>query len=258
MKKSLYYRATFARPNKVKAAILQFFFSIASYPRLLLEVFIRSNFGERYFSLHSFIFLFFALFLLPFGLDSAAGYYNQSGTILRHFVWYGYLAGFLYFGIKRDKEIRLKPGVFDFSRFSLSTGQLDPKIKQFWDRVWLKFFNGQPSPRTMEIYLEPLPFFILGLLCLPFDTAFGLLMTVCSTLYSFSFMAAYWIGDNLIMDLIDELLVAEETKRIVVEDKEPKDTRGVNFRFRKPVDPDRKEQLADSLVEDDEPASSVF
>ena len=51
MTKNLYYRTVFMRVNSIKEIILGFFLAIASYPRMLLEVFTRKNMGERYFSL---------------------------------------------------------------------------------------------------------------------------------------------------------------------------------------------------------------
>ena len=53
MQKNLYYRAIARRENMFKLLLLSFFNFFSSYARLLLEVFTRKNFGERYFRLSS-------------------------------------------------------------------------------------------------------------------------------------------------------------------------------------------------------------
>lgn len=68
MKKNLYFQTMFQRTNGIKMIILDFFLSIASWPRLMIEVFIRKNFGERYFSLAAAITITVILFLCRYGL----------------------------------------------------------------------------------------------------------------------------------------------------------------------------------------------
>lgn len=65
MKKNLYFRSVIRRENLFKKFVLDFFFAIASYPRLLIEVFIRRNFGERYFSMASAVWLTVLLLAFP-------------------------------------------------------------------------------------------------------------------------------------------------------------------------------------------------
>jgi len=65
MKRDLYYSRSLRRENLLKKTFLGFFQYFASYPRLLLEVFVRKNFGERYFQLNSALWLAFLLALWP-------------------------------------------------------------------------------------------------------------------------------------------------------------------------------------------------
>ncbi|CAG5011145.1 hypothetical protein DYBT9275_04891 [Dyadobacter sp. CECT 9275] len=53
MKTNLYYRAVFRRQSMLNEFVMDFFLYFCSYPRLMLEVFVRKNFGERYFSFFS-------------------------------------------------------------------------------------------------------------------------------------------------------------------------------------------------------------
>ena len=73
MKKNLYFRSVFRRKNVIKEAILDLFLSTCSVPRLLLEVFIRTNMGERYFSFSTAIIATTVLAILPIG--ASVGFY---------------------------------------------------------------------------------------------------------------------------------------------------------------------------------------
>lgn len=119
------------------------------------------------------------------------------------------------------------------------------------------FSRTAATERQKEIYLEPLPFLAAGLLCLSFDTMLGTLLCVCAILYSLSFSAAYWMGDNMVMDLIDEYITAEQTEQILVNGLSPGEAKGVNLRFRKPSEREQQEQLADQLAYE-EHAAAVF
>ena len=76
MKKSLYYEHVFRRTNAIKEFIYSFFLAIASWPRLLLEVFLRRNMGERYFSFSTAVILLLILCWLPFPITAFRGAMN--------------------------------------------------------------------------------------------------------------------------------------------------------------------------------------
>jgi hypothetical protein len=251
MKKNLYYRNVYKRSNVFHSISVTIFHTIASYPRLLLEVFIRRNLGERYFTFFGCIVMALVLSLVPFfsnGIFSFLGYsrsFEFTTFLVKNLSWYVFLGVFILFAIKRRAEIARKPSVFDFGRFSLSTGESLPFFYQ------IKIF-GTPDPRLVETFFEPLFFFVIGFVLTLFGQSVGWLILVCSLLYGLSYRGAYKLGDDFVMDKIDEQIANEETYKAFVEGKEPHLTRGIRFYGRRPVDPEKRRQVADSFFEDDE------
>ena len=254
MKKNLYYATVFRRSNVIKDALLGFFMTIASYPRLLLEVFVRKNFGERYFSLASAITVAVIVGAIPILVNSVGRYsrFDFGDLITDHFTWYIFLAAFLVMAFKRQREVDREPSVFDFARFSLSTGQVHPKfyeLKIFNKKEGSKVTKIGPDDRQISILLEPLLFFGIGLLLALMHQLIGVLIIVASICYSLSYVAAYRIGDNFVMDKIDELICSEELTSSFVEGRDPSQTRGFNAYGRKPADPDMRRKVAETFFE---------
>jgi hypothetical protein len=253
MKKNLYYKTVYGRSNVLKNSILIFFFTFSSYPRLLLEVFIRKNFGERYFSFMSAITVTILLSIFPFvsaGISQmlSFGGYGRSfdlGDVFQHyFTWYLFLIAFMYKCMERNDEVKRLPSVFDFARFSLSTGERHPRILDF------KWKGKRLDIREIETLVEPGLFFFIGLFLMLIGQSVGTLLLISSIFYSLSYVAAYMIGDNFIMDRIDEMICNEELVNSFVEDKDSSETRGFSTYGRKPADPETRRRLADAFVED--------
>jgi hypothetical protein len=251
MKKNLYYRTMYKRSNVFKSFSVNVFQFLASYPRLLLEVFIRRNLGERYFTFFGSIVMAFILAVLPLFLTGVIGLFGRTRSfeftsfITGNLTWYVFLAAFVFFALKRREEIKRNPSVFDFGRFSLSSGEHHPLFYQ------IKRGGIPPNPRTVETLLEPLFFFIIGLVLVLFGQLVGWLILVCSVLYGLSYRGAYKLGDDFVMDKIDEQIANEETFNAFVADQEPRLTRGMRFYGRRPVDPEKRKKVADSFIEED-------
>ncbi len=250
MKKSIYYKTVFQRKNVIKDFLLKLFLSIASYPRMILEVFIRKNFGERYFSFATAITIFVILLLIP--ALSSRYYFNDFrfdgwDMLMENKLWYIFACAFLYVANQRRLEIERLPSVFDFARFSLSNGIIHP----FFQKLVLDKSNY--TIRQIEIFIEPLVFLAIGLLLAPMGQApLSILLVVCSIIYSLSYSAAYYLGDQFIMDKIDEMIASEEMVNAFVNDLDPSQTRGFNFIGRKPASPERRRQMCDDMVSDDD------
>ncbi len=257
MQKNLYYRTVFRRRNAVKEAVYAFFLAFCSKPRLLLEVFLRRNMGERYFNFTTALTILIVLALIPLfilsiqkRLWSLRGYHSEWSHflmfLLTYGTWYGFLAGFLYCALKRRKEIQRLPSVFDFARFSLSSGVIHPafhKIK----------LEGQPaSVRQIETLLEPGLFFVGGFaLWIGARQPIGFVFMFSGLCYAMSYRAAYHDGDNFVMDRIDEMILNEEQVKAFIEGRTPDETRGVNFRCRRPADPDLRRLVVETFTEED-------
>lgn len=247
MKKNLYYRTMFRRRNAFKEFVYGFFYTICSIPRLLLEVWARRNFGERYFSFSTAMVVTFILFWVPavivegFSYGSGLGFW---GFVLRYLSWYAFLAGFVYMCIQRKREIQRLPSVFDFGRYSLSAGEIHPVFYS------IKAGNRPADIREIETIVEPGCFFLIGLTLLTFAQPVGLLIMLCAVCYSISYFATYDRGDNFIMDKIDELIINEEHVNAFIDGLPAEDSRGVRYYGRIPQDPELRKLLTDSIIVD--------
>ena len=161
--KNIYYRDVIQRRNKIKFWFFTLVGDTASLFRLFIEVFIRRNFGHRYFNFGVAVFVCLVLLLTPVVIDGLKGNNTDLWAVIKADpLWYLFCAVFLYFCWLRHRESAVKPGAFDFSKFSLSMGERHPLFLDL--RV-----NGKPfTPRQIEIFLEPLPFFIGGVILLSY------------------------------------------------------------------------------------------
>lgn len=249
MKKNLYYKEVFQRRSLTMEWLLDLFLSFASWPRMLLEVFIRKNFGERYFSALSAIYILIVFSIIPFltgGWSLGFGGRSFMDVIVDNIFWYLYLATFIGMCIVRGREIQRLPSVFDFGRFSMSAGQILPFF------YTIKLGGKRADTRIIETLLEPALFFVIGILFCLIGQSVGVLLLVSSIMYSLSYVAAYHKGDNFIMDKIDMIICNEELVSAFVDDLDTSKTRGVHYYGRKPADPETRRQLAKGFIEEKE------
>lgn len=268
MKKNLYYASVLRRQNVLLETILGFFAFCASYPRLVLEVFIRKNFGERYFKLASAITVAAILIAYPFvkrwfvgavdiaDLDEDSGVYGVATKAPSYFKpyysWFIFIALFLGVSVIRWLEQKRNPSVFDFARYSLSRGKINPLFSN------LKIGGKKVSIRLIETVLEPAIFLLIGLaLYYLLGQKVGLLLIVFSIFYSLGYVAAYNIGDNFIMDRIDEMIVNQELKNAFVDDMDESQTRGFRFLGTKPEDIETRRKLLSTMLTEGEENATV-
>ena len=252
--KQAFYRATFGRSNFIKKFVLDLFMAGSSWPRMLLEVFLRTNQGERFFSFSGCMTVAVILAVWPVFASIGGTQYDGGATIALTFVgrytsWYAFLAAFVYMSFARRSEVKRLPSVFDFARFSYSSGNIHPK---FFERS----IKGQPADvRTIETMLEPGLFFAIGFTLFIAAQPIGLVLMVSSIFYSLSNISAYHTGDNLLMDLVDSQIVGQQVANMF-SDKPSSNTQGFRFMGRVPTDPETKRKLSDML--DDDEAGLAF
>jgi hypothetical protein len=259
MKKNLYYRTVFKRKNIVKDFLLNLFLALSSWPRMLLEVFLRKNFGERYFSIATVITLFVALSIFPFLAFGPRALFNSNmaswenwGEFLLHFsTWLAFAGAFLYFGLKRNEEVKRNPSVYDFKRFSLHTGTIDPIFFR------LGFLGEKPSVRLVEIVYEPAVCLLPGIALVILGQWIGIVIILCSIFYCLGYAGAYYQGDHFVMDKIDEMICNEEMFDSFVEGKDASETRGFRFYGRRPAKEDIRRKVVETFIADDEPVFEV-
>lgn len=246
MKVNVYYRDAFERLNLIKDFILRLVFATCSYPRLLLEVILRVNFGERYFNFTSCITVAVLMFFAPLFME---GYNSEvTSVMIEHWTWYLYIGVFLYFSNQRRLELKRNPSTFDFARFSFSLGYNHPNVDKFFKSE----FGQNLDKRIYEKYVEPLPFFIVGIALLMMHQILGVLLVVCAISYSVSYSAAYYLADNAILDIIDKWIYNKNLSNMVVGNKPPSETQGAYFLSRKPKNEADRENLVKMMFAEEE------
>lgn len=262
MKRNQYFDTMFRRRNVIGEAILNFFYSFSSWPRMLLETPIRTNFGERYFTFSGALILAVVLGLFPLlkytdlriltGLIDYEYRFNALSFLGHYLTWYAFLGYFLLAAIQRREEIKYLPSVFDFARFSQSKGDIHP---------WFlgRKINGEwVDLRMITTVLEPGLYFAIGLpLWFLFAQPLGMLLMICSIIYSLSYVASQQIADNLMMDEIDQIIVREEIGNVIMEGRNAANARGVSFEGRRPADPELRRRVVDALLDTEESIEPV-
>lgn len=273
MKRNLYYQTIYRRENLFKHLFFSFFNLFASSARMLLEVFIRKDFGERYFRLSSAIILTAELIAFPllfvyfdthfasgaeyagedlYNFDETPSIAPQKAALswlpgIEFLLWYVFAAAFLYFSIRHYQDKKRQPSVFDFEKFSLSSGVLQ-------DYVWKLPLFKEVDLRDRECFLEPGLFLAAGFLLAVIGQYIGILLILCSLFYFVSYWRAYSEGDNFIMDHIDEMIVNQDLEKNFVNGMEnPEDINNTGFvlRAQLPNGNILRRQLLHRMIEDD-------
>jgi hypothetical protein len=250
MKQKLYYQEMFGRINRLKIVLLDFFLAASATFRIPIEMLIRKNFGERYFSLFLSVVIGVALFAYPSLFNNYNRYgETDTGTLLKYYsTWYLYAVVYTYCLFKRWQEVRHEPSVFDFARFSLSNGKIHP--------FFINLTNAeQPNIRRIETLYEPGVFFIGGAILAYFSQPIGFLFLVCAVVYSLGYVAAYAKGDDFVMDIIDNMICNQELSETFVEGNES--PTGFKFYGTRPDDKKMRDDMYDTMTGEDEEEPTI-
>lgn len=248
MKKNLYYQRLYRRDSPVNEILDHIALAIASPFRLLIEVFIRRHFGERYFRLSSVIATTAFMFLIPgllIWLSNGVSILEDDESRSSYATWFIYALLFFVMGMWRESEITRSYSNFDFTRFSLSSGQTYALF------VKLGTVNGKPNFRRIETLIEPAPFFIAGIILAVLGQTLGYLLIFSSLMYSYSYAASYRKGDDFMLDKIDEMITNQELEKTFFDGEEESPSGTFRYRGSKPADADLRKKLLSSMVVDD-------
>lgn len=238
MKRNLYYRTVYGRVQmnqKIAGGII----TLLSIPKIIPDVFLRRNMGERYYSPVIAAIVGIGLFYL--GTVFRYAYYTTNMTL-----YYAFLIAYAVMSVIRYIEIRREPSVFDFAKFSLSTGLPYGFFKN------IKLMGKTPSMRTIEIYYEPILFLIPGLLLLlSGQYGLGIILAFSAFSYFFSNLLSAKLGDHFVMDKIDEIICNQELSETFIQNKEVS-PRQVPFYGRKPTTDQLREEFADQVLNNDD------
>jgi hypothetical protein len=243
MKKTLYYRRFHQKKNDVTSIFNLLLTAFASLAKRLCDVFVRTNMGERYFSTLMSSILIIILAIAPF-IFSRGFNTDILEIILSNPSWYIFVALYIFFCIKRYKELRRDTSLFDFTKFSLSTGDTLP----LFEKVNIK---GVPAnPRQIAVLLEPVFFFIIGVLLILFKQEIGLVITVSSICYWFTNYTSFLEGDNFVLDIIDDKICANYFINDFANGSNS--ANGFSPTFRWPADPNLRRTIVDGVFETEE------
>ncbi|MBE9602648.1 hypothetical protein [Pedobacter sp. MC2016-24] len=256
MKKQLHFATTFGRSNPFKNLLLTIFTMSASMPRAILEVFSRSGFGRRYFSFGWCIIYALILALVPMAKESIPFLKAEGrtgwGFMFHYLSWYAFLLAFLYKSYGHYQALKLPPSIFDFSKYSYSTGILDKRF------ITLKWNGKYLDLRFIETIVEPAFFLVIGLGLMILGQALGILLFTCSIFYSANRFLDYEQGDEMVLDMIDKIIVAEEYSNVFVNDLGADKTRGFSIPARRLASQELRQKVADMMFSDYQEDEPVF
>lgn len=242
-----------SRRNPFKAWLFEYMFAFSAFARIPIEVHTRKSFGERYFSFSSSIItlLFFCwcpvathFFTVSLFRGADSSDFGLWAIIYKHGLLYAYLIYTGYACWLRDKEKKSEPSVYDFAKYSKSTGLIDKRILK------IRYAGRLATLREIETFFEPLIFFVPGVLLILIGQSLGFLLVFCSVIYSLGYCAAYKMGDDHMMDIIDDSIIKEELIKVIVEGRTKAETRGYQFYGTPPNDRESRYKAAYAMAED--------
>ncbi len=249
MKKNLYYRTNIRRYSYVRELFLAILTVFSGYACLIIEVFIRKNFGRRYFVLSAtipviaFMWFFPKMRTDPFTIIRFDAPVRGTG----YFLWYVFVFIFLMISVFHHFDQR-KGERFDYKKYSLSRGEYSKLLAGWATR------NGKFNARYLETFVEPAFFFVMGFVLWLIGQKLGNLFMVCSVMYSAHYTLCYTGGDEFLHDKIDEAISNSEMEKIFSDIPNPEILSGFRFYGRRPADPELREKLRPRLFEGEEDA----
>ena len=252
MRNSSFHVNGVSRGNRLKALLYGAVYYYSSYPRLIIETFLRSGFGERYYNLASLLTAAFVLFIIP--LKFIFGGMGRGGDFMNFLkgygTWYIFLFLFVWMGLKHVRAISADKKTFEYGRLSTFAGYINPFFGS------MKIGTKKATIRQIECLLEPAGFFIGGIFLWLCGQGIGLVFIVCSIIYSISYFAEYEAGTQLILDYIDEMIYRKNIEKAFVEDKSIYETMGVEFRGEKPSNKVTRQEVVNKMLKADEPVDA--
>lgn len=249
MQQNTIYRQVYRRANPIADFLFEFFIVFSSWFRLLLEVIIRRNMGDRYFKLSSAVIVGLLLFFYPIAaekfpfLTATRPYlgYRGPSILSQYWSWYLFLIVYIAGAYWRWREVRRNPSVLNGGRCSIYTGDIHPF---FFD---LHPFGRKVTARQVECFFEPFVFFIAGYILNLMGQRIGILFIISGVFYALGYVGMYRKADNYLKDIMDEQVYASEMENVILNDN-PNNAKGVRVHGSRPNDPNTRKQLATTLA----------
>lgn len=261
MKKKASLYTVLHRHNMWKPLLQHFIIALSSYPALMIEIFTRHKFGQRNFSLSSCISALGILLLLGviftgwqdmigmlFGVRGRS--FRQDGA--EYFLLLFVIAGLVQ-AVRHKKEQSRFGRTVDFARYSRSNGE----PYSYWYKLEKYLPNWiteklPVNPENIWRYYEPFTAIAIGvvLLPIPFTRLLGVLLIICGLFYYWRTSIQYAGGYEYILDLIDEMIIAEASRDFMSPDVIEPNAYGVNVYAPMPDDPNLRERLMEKIQYD--------
>jgi len=237
------------RVNQIKPLIYGMFYYYSSYPRLIIETFIRKGFGERYYTLASLLTVAAILFIIPLRLVHGNMVSSDESIefLKSYFTWYIFIIILVWRGLKHVRSINADKRAFEYGKLSTFSGYLNSIFLE------IKIMGKKATMRQIECLLEPAGFFIAGIILWLCGQGLGILFIGCSIIYGISYLAEYEAGTQLILNYIDDMIWREQIEKAFVEDKSVFETMGVEFRGEKPSNQVTRQEVYNQGFKIDEP-----
>ncbi len=261
MESSKSFHLVLTRQNMLRPIWHGFVLMFSSWPSLVVEIFTRRKFGERYFSLASCfttigIVLFFTVWFTDWqvwlwrSMGYGVQYSDVRGGNASKIVILIFAAIALFVSFRHKREIKRQGKTLDMERFSQSGG--------IGCSYWYRLYEILPSwladrypvhEETLLRFYEPISAILVGLVCtiLPFTRILGLVLIVCGTFYYWRSSVSYAQGRHLVLDMIDKLILNEEMEAVFVNDAPPEEHSGVFVMAPRPESQDMRQALYDAM-----------
>tara|TARA_A100000171_G_scaffold35638_2_gene34193 strand:- start:8658 stop:9476 length:819 start_codon:yes stop_codon:yes gene_type:complete len=237
------------RDNIILTALVGLGFALAKYPSIIIEVFYRKKFGERYFTLASSVFIFLLLLLISLApkivafifmfLDMQPNFDNGFDVVLFLFA-----CAFLFKSIKQRQEISKYGVTYKLDRFSLSQGEYH---KFFNDRFGQKLYGIPVNSKTIQILFEPSVPIIAGVvfLLIPYFQVLGAILLFCGVIMVIRQFGRAMQGRNAVLDIIDQNIMSQNKAGILMEEKPMEEVHGIRLPVALPTDENVRQLLFD-------------
>jgi hypothetical protein len=186
-------------PHSVVGFVLQHFY----LPRLLLDVFTRSNFGKRYLKFRSVVFATLLMFFLPW-----LHYHYWFGSTIRkmgesynetYLTWNVFAGMFFILAFYHKFLAPILRGKKHEFKNSYWWGDPHP----FFEKVTF----GKPAPyKWVVCFIEPFFCFFAGSFLSDSGERIGGLIEFCSVCMAISSWAHYYTANNMYLDMQDEII----------------------------------------------------
>ncbi|MEQ9300443.1 MAG: hypothetical protein RIF33_17855 [Cyclobacteriaceae bacterium] len=232
----LFFASFGKRDNIILDLIVGILGVIGHYTAMIVEVFFRKRFGERYFTLGTVFWVFLILFLiannprilmvLPISFMPPADF--DYPLMIFAFA-------FLVRGVMQRLEISKYGSTYRLDRFSLSQGEFLPF---FYERMNTKLVGIEVNSRTIQILFEPVVPIILGIVLVQIDFTFmlGTILLITGLTMMARQFARVQGGREAVLDIIDQRLVAMDKASILLDRKSGSETHGITLPVALPDD----------------------